>query len=149
MKSMKSNRSRNTSPELKVRRRLHAAGLRYRVDYRLLPPLRIRADIVFTRSRIAVFIDGCFWHSCPTHASAPKRNAAYWGPKLKRNVERDRETDASLAAAGWTVLRFWEHEPADEVARAILLEVRPELVPGKSLSPDAPSIARGLGARRR
>jgi len=89
------------------------------VDY---PPLgdRRRADIVLTRRRIAIFIDGCFWHSCPDHATQPKRNAEYWLPKLRRNVERDRETDVALRTAGWTVLRFWEHESAASVAAQIL-----------------------------
>ncbi|TPW75736.1 very short patch repair endonuclease [Schumannella soli] len=113
---MLANRRRDTSPELAVRRLLHARGFRYRVDFRLQPPLRTRADIVFTRARVAVFIDGCFWHGCPDHATAPKRNSDYWIPKLARNVERDRETDAALATAHWTVLRYWEHQPADEVA---------------------------------
>lgn len=115
---MKSNRRRDTLPELAVRRLVHAAGLRYRVDF---PPLggRRRADIVFTRKRIAVFIDGCFWHECPIHASAPKRNREYWIPKLRQNVQRDRETDDLLRNAGWTVLRFWEHEPPELVAAQI------------------------------
>lgn len=107
---MQGNRRRDTSPELAIRRLVHAAGFRYRVDFRLAPELRTRADLVFTRSRIAVFIDGCFWHSCPAHGTRPKSNAEYWSPKLARNVQRDRETDAALEALGWQVLRFWEHE---------------------------------------
>lgn len=118
-RAMVANRGRDTTPELAVRRLLHAAGLRYRVDYAPLGGRR-RADIVFTRRRIAVFIDGCFWHGCPEHATAPKTNAGYWGPKLERNIVRDRETDASLLDAGWLVLRFWEHEPATAVADEIL-----------------------------
>lgn len=121
---MLSNRSRDTKPEIQVRKLIHAAGLRYRVDYRLLPPLRSRADIVFTRARVAVFIDGCFWHRCPLHASTPKQNALYWGPKLDRNVERDRSTDIELATAGWVVLRFWEHEEAESVAQTVVNTVR-------------------------
>lgn len=117
---MRANRRRDTVPELSVRRLLHARGLRYRVDYRLAPPHRTRADIVFTRRGLAVFIDGCFWHGCPEHASQPKRNSDYWGPKLARNIERDRETDAVLRELGWTVLRFWEHENPAEVAEAII-----------------------------
>lgn len=121
--SMRSNRRRDTSPELAVRRRLHAAGLRYRVDFAPLGGRR-RADIVFTRQHVAVFIDGCYWHGCPDHATFPKRNSDYWLPKLARNVERDRETDQSLREAGWTVLRFWEHESPDDVARRIAVAVR-------------------------
>ncbi|MEV8135443.1 very short patch repair endonuclease [Microbacterium aurantiacum] len=121
--SMRSNRRRDTLPELAVRRRLHAAGLRYRVDFAPLGGRR-RADIVFTRQHVAVFIDGCYWHGCPDHATFPKRNSDYWLPKLARNVERDRETDQSLREAGWTVLRFWEHESPDDVARRIAVAVR-------------------------
>lgn len=121
--SMRSNRSRDASPELAVRRRLHAAGLRYRVDFAPLGGRR-RADIVFTRQHVAEFIDGCYWHGCPDHATFPKRNSDYWLPKLARNVERDRETDQSLREAGWTVLRFWEHESPDDVARRIAVTVR-------------------------
>lgn len=123
--SMQANRGRDTAPEIAVRRALHAAGLRYRVDF---PPLasdkRRRADIVFTRQRIAVFIDGCFWHRCPDHYVAPRANASYWGPKIARNVQRDTETTARLGEAGWTVMRFWEHEPATTVAAAIVEAVR-------------------------
>jgi DNA mismatch endonuclease (patch repair protein) len=122
-RSMRSNRSRDTKPEMAVRRLLHAAGLRYRIDYAPLGGRR-RADIVFPRMRIAVFIDGCFWHGCPTHATRPKENADYWDPKLDRNIERDLETTAELAAGGWTVLRFWEHELPADVARTISEGVR-------------------------
>lgn len=120
---MQRNRGRDTSPELAVRRLLHAAGLRYRVDFAPLGGRR-RADIVFTRKRIAVFIDGCFWHGCPIHATRPKANADYWGQKLDRNIERDLETTASLQSAGWTVLRFWEHEAPTDVAETISRAVR-------------------------
>jgi DNA mismatch endonuclease (patch repair protein) len=118
-RSMRSNRSRDTGPELAVRQLLHRAGLRYRVDF---PPIggRRRADVVFTRQRIAIFIDGCFWHGCPQHASTPKTNSDYWVPKLARNIQRDRETDSTLRASGWTVLRFWEHQLPAEVALKII-----------------------------
>lgn len=120
---MLANRGRDTGPELVVRKLLHAAGARYRVDF---PPLggRRRADIVFTKKRIAVFIDGCFWHGCPVHATLPTRNSEYWVPKLQRNVERDREMDELLRESGWMVLRFWEHEVPDEVASTILSVLR-------------------------
>lgn len=120
---MRSNRGRDTEPELAVRRLLHAAGLRYRVDFAPLGGRR-RADIVFTSRKIAVYIDGCFWHGCPQHATFPRRNAHYWLPKLARNIERDRETDALLVAQGWRVIRFWEHEAADAVAASIIELVR-------------------------
>lgn len=116
---MRANKARDTKPELAVRRGLHAAGFRYRVDVRPSLELRTRADIVFTRLRIAVFIDGCFWHGCPLHASLPKKNADYWVPKLRRNVERDRETTLRLNSLGWTVLRYWEHQSVSEIVASI------------------------------
>lgn len=119
---MRGNRRRDTKPELAVRRLIHAAGLRYRVDFAPIGG-RSRADIVFTRARVAIFIDGCFWHGCPIHATYPKRNSDYWLPKLQRNVERDRESDQRLQLAGWTVLRFWEHESPEGVAATIAAEV--------------------------
>lgn len=104
-----------------VRRRLHAAGLRYRVATPPLATLRRRADIIFTRKRIAVFIDGCFWHGCPEHGQRQWRhNVEYWPDKISRNRERDLDTTAQLTAAGWRVLRFWEHEDPDEVATSII-----------------------------
>jgi DNA mismatch endonuclease (patch repair protein) len=119
---MRGNRRRDTKPELAVRRLIHAAGLRYRVDFAPLGG-RSRTDIVFTRARVAIYIDGCFWHGCPAHGTSPKRNSDYWLPKLQRNVERDRESDARLRLAGWTVLRFWEHEAPEDVAATIASEV--------------------------
>ncbi len=108
-----------------MRRLLHAAGLRYRVDFSALSSdRRRRADIVFTRRRVAVFIDGCFWHGCPEHFIAPKANAQYWGPKIARNIARDIETNGRLEAEGWTVLRFWEHEDPIAVALAVQAAVR-------------------------
>lgn len=117
--TMRANRRRDTAPELAVRRLLHGRGLRYRVDFQPVDTVRSRADIVFTRAKQAVFIDGCFWHSCPMHATSPKLSSEYWSSKLQGNVERDRRTDAALIAAGWRVSRFWEHESPAEVADAI------------------------------
>jgi DNA mismatch endonuclease (patch repair protein) len=85
-------------------------GLRYRVDQQVIPGLGRRADIVFRRAKVAVFVDGCFWHQCPEHGSLPKSNADWWREKLDRNVQRDRDTDDRLARAGWKVMRIWEHE---------------------------------------
>lgn len=117
---MQANRSRDTKPELSVRKLLHAAGLRYRVAYPPIGQLRRRADIVFTRQRVAVFIDGCFWHGCPEHGRASFNvNSDYWSPKITSNRARDEDTNQRLAAAGWTVLRFWEHEDPLDVARDI------------------------------
>jgi DNA mismatch endonuclease (patch repair protein) len=121
---MQGNKSRDTAPELAVRQRLHAAGLRFRVDYRPEPSLRRTADIVFTKQRIAVFIDGCYWHACPEHGTVARANATYWSDKLERNVARDTDTTERLRAVGWTVLRFWEHEDPDVVATTVSSAVR-------------------------
>jgi DNA mismatch endonuclease, patch repair protein len=113
-------RRRDTRPELAIRRLLHAQGLRYRVDAPL-PGMRRRADLVFGSARVAVFVDGCFWHGCPEHGTQPKRNAAWWATKIAANAERDRDTDRRLAADGWTAMRVWEHE-CPEVAAARITE---------------------------
>jgi DNA mismatch endonuclease (patch repair protein) len=105
-----------TGPEMLIRRELHRRGLRFRVNHRDLPG---RPDVAFTRVKLAVFIDGCFWHMCPQHASMPKNNADWWRTKLERNVARDREKDALLADVGWEVVHVWEHEGPMAVADAI------------------------------
>ncbi|HUZ26798.1 MAG TPA: very short patch repair endonuclease [Streptosporangiaceae bacterium] len=118
--NMRANRRTDTKPEMALRRALHRQGLRYRKDYRLdLDGARVRPDIAFTARRVAVFVDGCFWHVCPEHGTKPAANTWYWGPKLIRNVERDRAADAALAAAGWRVVRIWEHEPLDAAVAAV------------------------------
>ncbi len=116
---MQGNRSRDTNAELAVRRLLHARGLRYRVNDRPVPELRRTADIVFTRQRIAVFIDGCFWHGCPEHYTRPGSNQEFWDAKVTRNKVRDADTVHVLEEHAWTVLRFWEHVPAMEISDAI------------------------------
>jgi DNA mismatch endonuclease (patch repair protein) len=120
---MQGNRKRDTRPELALRSELHRRGLRYRVDVRPAAGLRCRADIVFGRKRVAVFVDGCFWHDCPEHGTSPRTNAPYWSAKIARNVERDRFNETELSAAGWTVIRVWEHESpvdaADRIVRAL------------------------------
>lgn len=116
---MRGNRSRDTKPELAVRRLLHAQGLRYRVNMRPLPALRRTADIVFTRRRTAVFIDGCYWHGCPEHYVASRSNCDYWVPKIAANVTRDAETTRILADSGWTVLRYWSHMRPEDIAASI------------------------------
>lgn len=121
---MSRQRRRDTAPELALRSLLHRSGLRYRVHRRPLPELAREADIVFVCARVAVFVDGCFWHQCPEHATFPRKNAAWWKAKLDRNVERDRETDAELAAAGWLPLRVWEHADPTEAAGTIGRVVR-------------------------
>ena len=116
---MVSQPARDTAPELMYRRALFSLGLRYRVDLRI-PPLRRRGDIVFTRRRLVVLIDGCFWHSCPLHGTIPKSNRDWWTDKLRANVERDRDTVRALRDAGWNVIRIWEHEPLSEGLPRIL-----------------------------
>jgi DNA mismatch endonuclease (patch repair protein) len=116
---MRSNKGRDTSPELALRRAVHARGLRYFVSRRPLQELRRTADLVFPRARVAVFLDGCFWHGCPQHHTVAKRNADFWAEKVATNKRRDRETTARLEDAGWVVVRVWEHEDAVEAARRV------------------------------
>ena len=120
---MTSQRQRDTKGELELRSLLHRRGLRFRV-HALLPGLRRRSDIVFTRARVAVFVDGCFWHGCPEHGSWPKQNADWWREKIEANQRRDRDTDARLKAAGWTVIRVWEHDDPTRAADRIVEIVR-------------------------
>lgn len=117
---------RDSRAELRLRRELWQRGVRgYRVDRALgLPGVRRRADIAWVGRRIAVFVDGCFWHACPDHGTNPATNREYWGPKLARNVDRDRETDRLATAAGWTVIRIWEHEDPGTAADRVSAVVR-------------------------
>lgn len=114
------NRRVDTRPEKALRSALHRRGLRFRKDHRIdTPTLRVRVDIAFTRQRLAVFVDGCFWHSCPVHRTVPRRNAAYWTPKLDANRRRDARVNRALLDAGWLVLRVWEHEDPHGVAKEV------------------------------
>jgi DNA mismatch endonuclease (patch repair protein) len=118
---MRANRRTDTKPELALRSALHRQGYRFRKDFRLdLDGGRVRPDIAFTGPRVAVFVDGCFWHVCPQHGRDPAINESYWSPKLRRNVERDRAADAALDAAGWRVVRVWEHEPLEAALAAVM-----------------------------
>lgn len=122
---MHGNRKRNTQPELLVRSELHRRGLRFRKDYRVVLGKRsVRADVVFTRQRVAVFIDGCFWHRCPDHGTSPTAIVGYWRSKLDRNVARDLAQTSELEASGWLVLRAWEHEPPGAVADRVVVALR-------------------------
>ena len=117
---MQANRRRDTKPEVALRSALHRAGLRYRCDLRIdLSGGRVRPDIVFTRRRVAVFVDGCFWHACPEHGTHPKANQQYWAQKLSRNVERDALNTTLLVDAGWIVVRVWEHEAVDTAVERV------------------------------
>ena len=115
---MATTKRRDTKPELLLRSALHRKGLRFFVD-RTINGGRRRVDIVFQTERVAIYVDGCFWHSCPKHGSVPKRNTRWWLDKLAANRKRDQNTDATLRADGWTVLRFWEHDDPDEAAEQI------------------------------
>jgi DNA mismatch endonuclease, patch repair protein len=140
--NMRANRRTDTKPELALRRALHGQGFRYRKDYRLdLDGARVRPDIAFTARRVAVFVDGCFWHACPEHGTKPASNTWYWGPKLARNVERDRAADAALTAAGWRVVRVWEHEPLDEAVAAVIAAVGPRALGAILVTAEVPDLA--------
>ncbi|HEX2038782.1 MAG TPA: DNA mismatch endonuclease Vsr [Acidimicrobiales bacterium] len=115
---MSRQRSRDTDPERALRSLLHRMGLRFRVHRRPVPGVRREADLVFAGPRVAVFVDGCFWHRCPDHATSPRNNGAWWAAKLAANAARDADTDRRLSEAGWAVVRVWEHEePAAAAAR--------------------------------
>ncbi len=120
---MLANRSRDTAPELLLRSLVHAAGLRYRVAAKPLPKMRRTADMVFRPTRVAVFIDGCFWHGCPEHFVMPKTNQPYWEEKIGQNIQRDRDTDNRLTEAGWLALRFWEHLEPEACAATVIKAV--------------------------
>ncbi|WP_330182421.1 very short patch repair endonuclease [Nocardia sp. NBC_01503] len=117
---MRANRRTDTKPELALRRELHRLGYRYRKDLRLdLGAVKVRPDIVFTARKVAIFVDGCFWHVCPEHGRQPTTNEWYWAPKLRRTMERDRAANAALSEAGWQVVRLWEHENLDSAIAAV------------------------------
>lgn len=120
---MEATARRDTPGELALRCAVFRLGLRYRVDWPL-PGTRRRADLAFMAAKVAVFVDGCFWHGCPIHGTWPKANAAWWRTKIERNVARDIETTARLNAAGWKVLRFWEHDDLRRAAGRVLTAVR-------------------------
>lgn len=121
----------DTKPEMALRRSLHALGLRYKLHPKWLPG---RPDVAFTRARIAVFVDGCFWHRCPHHGTLPKHNREWWTAKLNANVERDQRKDSELKALGWTILHVWEHEvpseAADRIAAAWAVAIQRDGGPG-------------------
>jgi DNA mismatch endonuclease (patch repair protein) len=117
-------RQKGTSAELELRRALHARGMRYRLHQALLQKPRRVADIVFRGSQVAVFVDGCFWHGCPLHASWPKSNAEFWRQKIEDNRARDQDTDSRLKTEGWLVVRVWEHEDPDSAAERIAAMIR-------------------------
>ena len=115
---MQGNRSRDTRPELALRSALHRRGLRFRAAFQSRE-VRCRIDVAFTRLQLAVFVDGCFWHGCPEHGTSPRTNASYWSQKLAGNQARDRRVDAALKAAGWRVIRVWEHDDPERAADVV------------------------------
>lgn len=120
---MRATLRRDTPQEVAVRSALHTLKFRFRVDW-TLPNTRRRADLAFVTAKVAVFVDGCFWHCCPQHATWPKSNAAWWKDKLTGNVARDRDTDRRLENAGWVVVRIWEHENVDDAVQRVARVVR-------------------------
>jgi DNA mismatch endonuclease (patch repair protein) len=121
---MQSVRRRDTVLEMRLRSALHRMGFRYRVDRRPLPEVKRRADLVFPTEHVAVFVDGCFWHVCPVHATWPKANADWWREKLEVNRARDVSTDAQLRVHGWSVVRIWGHESVDEAVNRVATAAR-------------------------
>jgi DNA mismatch endonuclease (patch repair protein) len=118
---MRRNLKRDTRPEIALRSELHSRGARFRTNLLVrVDGLSVRPDVVFARTKVAVFVDGCFWHGCPEHGNAPRRNTEYWGPKLDRNARRDAVVNERLAAASWNVVRIWEHEPVKLAADAVM-----------------------------
>jgi len=141
--NMRANRRTDTKPELALRRALHKRGYRFRKDYRLDLDggRRVRPDIAFTARRVAVFVDGCFWHACPEHGSKPRANDWYWTPKLARNVERDRVADETLASAGWQVVRIWEHDSLEQALAAVIAVVGARMPAAPVASPVDPAAS--------
>jgi DNA mismatch endonuclease, patch repair protein len=121
---MKANRRCDTNPELELRSALHRRGHRFRKDHPVrLPERVVRPDVVFTRLRTVVFVDGCFWHGCPRHGTMPRRNRWYWSPKIRRNRRRDVEVTKMLRRSGWRVIRVWEHTTADVAAGRVAAQL--------------------------
>jgi len=117
---MKANRKSGNKPETQLRSALHRLGYRFRKNLAVAAgDVQVKPDIVFTRHRLAVFVDGCFWHCCTVHGTRPKVNTSYWAPKLERNVARDRRVTTALEVEGWIAIRIWEHEPVDEAVRMV------------------------------
>lgn len=122
---MQANRSKDTGPELALRRALHRRGHRYFVHRPPIKGMRRTADLLFPRAKVVVFVDGCFWHGCPDHHTASRANAEFWAEKVRKNRERDQDTDRRLREAGWTVLRIWEHVPVSEAVQLVERAVVP------------------------
>lgn len=144
---MLSNRGRDTKVELRVRSALHAAGLRYRLQVKVPGSTRRTIDVAFPKQRVAVFLDGCFWHGCPIHHTVSKTNAAFWADKVATNRERDRDTDRLLREAGWVSLRFWEHEEVDVVVATVSASVADRRASSASARPEVEDEQPSSGSR--
>lgn len=145
---MRAQRERDTGIEREIRSRLHARGLRFRVHRRLIAGSRREVDVVFPGAKVAVFVDGCFWHGCPEHGTWPQNNADFWRRKIEANVGRDRDTNARLEADGWTVVRVWEHEsPAEAVARIAAAVHAATPSPRRAPAPPPPRSQRSTARR--
>jgi DNA mismatch endonuclease, patch repair protein len=149
--NMRAIRRVNTKPELALRHALHRLGYRYRKDFRLDLDggRRVRPDIVFTARKVAVFVDGCFWHACPEHGTKPRNNEWYWSPKLQRNAERDQLNNDALTLAGWTVVRLWEHVPLDRAVETVVEAIgtrQPRVV--EVPAADQPAVAESASTRQ-
>lgn len=133
--AMRANERVDTGPELRLRSALHRRGYRFRVDLPVRAGGRLcHPDVVFTRAKLAVFVDGCFWHRCPVHGEVPASHVSYWGPKLERNVQRDLRNTADLTSSGWAVVRVWEHETLDEAVHRVISALK-----RRSSQPRSPS----------
>lgn len=131
---MRANRARDTGPELRLRRALHALGFRYRVNALVtVPGCRVRPDLVFSRRRVAVFVDGCYWHACAEHGRRPSDPTGYWAAKLEANVARDARVNEALRAAGWRVVRVWEHVDVADAIALVAAEFASEPPPGRAV----------------
>ncbi|WP_315967834.1 very short patch repair endonuclease [Planotetraspora sp. A-T 1434] len=152
-KSMQANRSRDTAPELALRRAVHALGLRYRVCARPIPEVRRTADMVFTRAKVCVELRGCYWHGCEQHHRLPKANQGYWQEKLEKNRRRDAALEDILAAAGWTLIVVWEHEDPHGAALRVEQVVRSKRMGTdrrrRAMSTDVPEAATSSGTSER
>jgi DNA mismatch endonuclease (patch repair protein) len=133
---MQGNRGRDTRPELALRSQLHALGLRYRISARPVPDVRRTADVVFTRARVAVFVDGCYWHGCPDHHRPARQNSEFWTAKIEGNRRRDAAVSQMLTQAGWQVVRVWEHEDSAEAAQRIEALVNSRVARGRLVPED-------------
>ena len=134
---MSNTRQRDNANEVALRSALHRRGLRFRLHRKILEGSTRTADIAFTRARLAIFVDGCFWHGCPIHGSWPKTNAEWWRQKIDANRRRDSDTNERLTAIGWKVLRIWEHEKIDAAVSMVENALRPESEKALLLNPQA------------